>query len=250
MIQLQDIHKSFGSKEILKGVSLQVDKGDVTVIIGASGSGKTTLLKCINFLEKPSRGTVTIGDLSVEASRVHKKEILAIRRRTAMVFQQYNLFHNRTALENVIEGLTIVQKVPKNEALERGKELLVAVGLADKFDSYPANLSGGEQQRVGIARALAPHPDVILFDEPTSALDPELVGEVLGVMKKIAKQGITMIVVTHEMQFAMDVATRVIFMDDGVIVEEGAPKEVFLEPKEERTKQFLSRITSAYSYEI
>ncbi|MDR2106492.1 MAG: amino acid ABC transporter ATP-binding protein [Coriobacteriales bacterium] len=250
MIQLQGIHKSYGSKEILKGVSLQVDKGDTTVIIGASGSGKTTLLKCINFLEKPTQGVVTVGDLSIDAQHAHKKEILAIRRRTAMVFQQYNLFRNRTALENVIEGLIIVQKIPKDEAVERGKELLTAVGLEDKFDSYPAKLSGGEQQRVGIARALAPNPDVILFDEPTSALDPELVGEVLSVMKKIAQQGITMIVVTHEMQFAMDVATRVIYMDEGAIVEEGTPKELFLEPREDRTKQFLSRIISSYTYDI
>jgi L-cystine transport system ATP-binding protein len=250
MIKLQDIYKSYGSHEVLKGVSLQVNKGDVTVVIGASGSGKTTLLKCVNFLERPNQGTVTVGDLTIDASHVHKKEIIAIRRRTAMVFQQYNLFHNRTALENVIEGLVIVQKVPRNEALERGREMLAVVGLADKIDSFPAKLSGGEQQRVGIARALVTNPDVILFDEPTSALDPELVGEVLSVMKKIAQQGITMVVVTHEMQFAMDVASRVIFMDEGVIVEEGNPKELFLEPKEERTKQFLGRIIPRYAYEI
>jgi L-cystine transport system ATP-binding protein len=250
MIRVKEIHKSFGSNKVLKGVSLDVDKHDVTVIIGASGSGKTTLLKCINFLEKPDSGTIAIDDLEIDAKHAAKKDILSIRRRTAMVFQQYNLFHNKTALENVIEALVVVQKTPLDTAKERGRELLDSVGLANKADEYPSKLSGGQQQRVGIARALAVNPEVILFDEPTSALDPELVGEVLNVMKKVAGTGIAMIVVTHEMQFAMDVATKVVFMDEGLIIEEGTPKEIFRNTREDRTKQFLNRITSAYTYQI
>lgn len=250
MIELKDVHKSFGKNEVLKGVSFHVDKGDVVVILGPSGSGKTTLLRCINFLEKADAGEISIGNTSVAFKHATKKQILAIRRKTAMVFQCYNLFNNKTALENVVEGPIVVQKVEKLEAFKYGRTMLEKVGLGDKLDAYPSQLSGGQQQRVGIARALALNPEVILFDEPTSALDPELVGEVLGVMRKIAKQGITMIVVTHEMSFAQDIANKIIFMDEGVIVEQGTPEEIFRNPKEERTKQFLKRITPEYSYQI
>ncbi len=250
MIQIKNIHKSFGSNHVLKGIDLSIHDGEVVVILGPSGSGKTTLLRCINFLEKADEGEITIGNTHVNAGHATKKQILDICRKTAMVFQSFNLFRNKTALENVAEGPVIVQKVEKQKALEYGKELLVNVGLSDKFDSYPSELSGGQQQRVGIARALALHPEVILFDEPTSALDPELVGEVLGVIKKIAKKGITMIIVTHEMSFAQDVASRVVFMDEGVIVEQGTPIEIFSNAKEERTKQFLKRITPQFTYQI
>lgn len=250
MIQIKNIHKSFGSNHVLKGIDLSIHDGEVVVILGPSGSGKTTLLRCINFLEKADEGEITIGNTHVNVGHATKKQILDICRKTAMVFQSFNLFRNKTALENVAEGPVIVQKVEKQKALEYGKELLVNVGLSDKFDSYPSELSGGQQQRVGIARALALHPEVILFDEPTSALDPELVGEVLGVIKKIAKKGITMIIVTHEMSFAQDVASRVVFMDEGVIVEQGTPIEIFSNAKEERTKQFLKRITPQFTYQI
>lgn len=242
MIKIENLKKSFGSNEILKGVSIQVEQGGVTVIIGPSGSGKTTLLRCINFLEKADAGQLTLGDLTVNLENCHKKDILAIRRKCAFVFQNYSLFQNKTALENVMEGLVVVQKKSKEEARKIAEETLDWVGLADRMDYYPVNLSGGQQQRVGIARAVALSPDVILFDEPTSALDPELVGETLELIKKVAQRGITMIVVTHEMAFAQDVANQVIFMDGGVVVESGTPGEVFSHPKNERTKQFLARI--------
>ncbi|MGN1387753.1 MAG: amino acid ABC transporter ATP-binding protein [Bacillus sp. (in: firmicutes)] len=242
MLKIKDIHKSFGTNEILKGVDISIAKGDVVVILGPSGSGKTTLLRCINFLEKANKGHANFGDISVDLHTASKKDIHQIRQKTAFVFQNYNLFNNKTALENVTEGLIIGRKVPKAEALEIGRKALDKVGLSDKYNAYPSQLSGGQQQRVGIARAVALNPDIILFDEPTSALDPELVGEVLAVMKDIAKDGTTMLVVTHEMSFAKDVANRVIFMDGGVIVEEGTPHEIFVKPKEERTKQFLKRV--------
>lgn len=250
MIQLEQISKSFGKHEVLQSIDLQVKKGEVVVILGPSGSGKTTLLRCINYLEKPDAGQITIGDLQVNAKHPTKKEIHALRQQTAMVFQQYNLFKHKTALENVMEGLTIVRKIPKEKAREISVQVLEKVGLGSKLDHYPAQLSGGQQQRVGIARALALNPEVILFDEPTSALDPELVGEVLSVIRKIAKEGITMIVVTHEMDFARDVANHVVFMDGGVVVEEGTPEDIFQRPKEERTRQFLSRITPQATYSI
>ena len=240
MLKAEDIKKSFGSNHILKGVNLEVDKGDVVVILGPSGAGKTTFLRCLNFLEKPNSGKITIDDLTVDAHNVNKKDIVKLRRKTAMVFQQYNLFKNKTALQNVTEGLIQVQKKPKAEA-ER---------IAKKYDAYPANLSGGQQQRVGIARALALRPDVILFDEPTSALDPELVGEVLSVMRAIAKEGITMVVVTHEIQFAMDIATKVVVMDEGKVIEQGSAKDIFRNAKEDRTRQFLQKIIPEYSYII
>ncbi|MFS0837460.1 amino acid ABC transporter ATP-binding protein [Paenibacillus sp. 1P03SA] len=250
MIKLTGIQKSFGKQEVLKSIDLTVHKGEVVVILGPSGSGKTTLLRCINFLEKPNAGEVTIGDFTVDCKRSGRKDIHTLRKKTAMVFQQYNLFKHKTVLENVMEGLVVAQKLPKDEARARSAEVLLKVGLSGKLDAYPSQLSGGQQQRVGIARALALNPEVILFDEPTSALDPELVGEVLAVIRKIAKEGITMIVVTHEMGFAREVSNHVVFMDGGVIVEEGPPGELFNAPKEERTRQFLKRITPELSYSI
>lgn len=250
MIKLERISKSFGRHQVLNSIDLTVTKGEVVVILGPSGSGKTTLLRCVNYLEKPSGGEIAIGDFKVDCKHARKKDIHQLRQKTAMVFQQYNLFRHKTALENVMEGLLIVKKLPKEEARKRSIALLEKVGLGGKLESYPSQLSGGQQQRVGIARALALEPEVILFDEPTSALDPELVGEVLAVIRKIAKEGITMIVVTHEMGFARDVANHVVFMDGGVIVEEGTPSELFNHPREERTKQFLKRITPELNYSI
>ncbi|MEJ8545093.1 amino acid ABC transporter ATP-binding protein [Brevibacillus borstelensis] len=250
MIQLKNIRKSFGSHEVLKGIDLTVNKGDVVVILGPSGSGKTTLLRCVNFLERPSDGQVTINDFTVDCKQPMKQSILKLRRKTAMVFQHYNLFRHKTALENVMEGLVVAQKLPREQAKQKSLDVLEKVGLSDKIHHYPSQLSGGQQQRVGIARALALNPEVILLDEPTSALDPELVGEVLSVIKKIAREGVTMIVVTHEMGFAREVANHIVFMDGGVIVEEGPPDEIFTNPQEERTKQFVKRITPEWSYVI
>ncbi|MDR0270346.1 amino acid ABC transporter ATP-binding protein [Paenibacillus sp.] len=250
MIKLTNISKSFGRHQVLKGIDLTVEKGEVVVILGPSGSGKTTLLRCVNYLEKPNDGEIAIGDYRLSCKHAGKKDIYQLRQKTAMVFQQYNLFKHKTALENVMEGLVVVKKLPKEEAKARSITLLEKVGLGGKLDVYPSQLSGGQQQRVGIARALALEPEVILFDEPTSALDPELVGEVLAVIRKIAKEGITMIVVTHEMGFAREVANHVVFMDGGVIVEEGIPAELFNHPREERTKQFLQRITPEPNYSI
>ncbi len=242
MVQVRNLRKSFGANAVLKGVDLAVEKGEVVVIMGPSGMGKTTLLRCVNFLERPDDGEISIGDCTVRGSRPTKNEILNIRRRTAMVFQHYNLFANKTVLENVMEGLITVQKKPRTLAREISLTYLERVGLADKLNVYPNEISGGQQQRVGIARALALNPEVILFDEPTSALDPELVGEVLDVIKGIAKEGITMIVVTHEMQFAREVSSRVVFMDEGTVVEEGSPEDIFSHAREERTRRFLARI--------
>lgn len=251
MLELKNVHKSFGENEILKGVDIKVEKGDIIVILGPSGSGKTTLLRCINFLEKADKGTIDFDEIHTEFKSASKNQINEIRKRTSFVFQNYNLFANKTALENVTEGLIVARKVPKAEAVETAKKALDKVGLSDRYDFYPSQLSGGQQQRVGIARAIAVNPEVILFDEPTSALDPELVGEVLNVMKALAKEGATMIVVTHEMGFAQDVANRVVFMDGGVVVEEGTPKEIFRAPKDERTAQFLRRILREdYEYSI
>ncbi|MEJ8778202.1 amino acid ABC transporter ATP-binding protein [Pseudogracilibacillus sp. ICA-222130] len=242
MLQLKDIHKQFGDNHVLKGVDISVEKGDVVVILGPSGSGKTTLLRSINFLERADAGEIIFQDKTIDTKTATKKEIHALRQKIAFVFQNYNLFQHKTALENVTEGLIIARKMKKDEAEKIGVQALEKVGLQDKLDAYPVQLSGGQQQRVGIARAIALNPDVILFDEPTSALDPELVGEVLEVMKEIAHDGITMVVVTHEMDFARQVADKVIFMADGVVVEEGTPKEIFVHPKEERTRQFLKRV--------
>lgn len=250
MIEIKGLHKSFGNHEVLKGIDLKVEKGEVVVILGPSGSGKTTLLRCLNFLEQPDDGEITIGNTRVNCNHVSKKEILEIRRNTAMVFQLYNLFKNKTALENIMEGLVVARKIPREEAEKTSRQILAKVGLLEKWDAYPSQLSGGQQQRVGIARALALNPEAILFDEPTSALDPELVGEVLGVMKKVAREGLTMIVVTHEISFARDIADRVIFIDGGVIVEQGPPAEILFHPREERTKQFLKRILPVDDYTI
>lgn len=241
MITIKNIHKKFGDNEVLKGIDLSISKGEVVAILGPSGSGKTTFLRCLNLLERPDQGTLSFTDnpLSIDFSqKIAKADELKLRRHTSMVFQQYNLFAHRTAAENVMEGL-LVQKVTKDEARKQSLALLEKVGLADKADLYPSQLSGGQQQRVGIARALAVKPDVILFDEPTSALDPELVGEVLQTLKILAQEGWTMILVTHEMHFARDVADRVILMEGGHIVEQNTAKEFFANPQHERTKQFL-----------
>ncbi len=250
MIEITNLKKSFGKHEVLKDVSLKIKKGEVVTIIGPSGSGKTTFLRCINFLEKADDGKLTIGDISVDLKKTKKKEILNVRRKTAFVFQNYGLFSHKTAIQNVMEGLVVVKKIPRDEAKRIGENVLDWVGLLDKKDYYPSQLSGGQQQRVGIARAVALDPEVILFDEPTSALDPELVGETLDVIKRVAKKGITMVVVTHEMAFAEEVSNKVIFMDGGKVVEEGAPKEIFMRPKEERTKEFLSRFITKDMYYI
>lgn len=251
MITFKNIHKSFGDNEVLKGIDYSVQTGSVTVILGPSGSGKTTLLRSINFLEKADRGEIILDDLHIDVEKVTQKQIHEIRQRTAMVFQSYNLFKNKTALENIMEGLLIVKKMPKAEAKKTAEHYLEKVGLANKGDAYPHQLSGGQQQRIGIARALALNPDVILFDEPTSALDPELVGEVLEVMRKVAQEvNCTMIVVTHEIGFAREVADHVVFMDGGVIVEEGVPEKILCRPENERTKQFLARYVSFTEYNI
>lgn len=242
MVQLSDIHKSFGSNQILKGINMNIKKGEIVVILGPSGSGKTTLLRCINFLERADEGSVTVDNFKVDCKSGSKKDIRTLRRKTAMVFQLYNLFRNKTILQNVMEGLMVVKKVVKPEAERLSIEILEKVGLGERLHNYPSQVSGGQQQRAGIARALILDPEVILFDEPTSALDPELVGEVLNTIKAVSKTGRTMIIVTHEIAFARDIATRVVFMEGGVIVEEGTPEKMFNNPREARTRQFLSRI--------
>ncbi|HEM5423512.1 TPA: amino acid ABC transporter ATP-binding protein [Streptococcus suis] len=242
MIQANGVKLTFGGQQVLKGIDVEVNPGEVVVILGPSGSGKTTLLRSLNFLEKADAGHLVFGEDSYDLAQMTKKDIASIRKRTAFVFQNYNLFANKTALQNVTEGLIVARKVPKQEAERIGKAALDKVGLSDKYGFYPSQLSGGQQQRVGIARAIATNPEVIYFDEPTSALDPELIGEVLAVMMQLAKEGMTMVVVTHEMGFARAVADRVIFMDGGRIIEEGRPEDIFDQPKEERTKQFLARI--------
>ena len=239
MLEIQNIKKSFGQTHVLRDVSLSVNKGDVIAILGPSGSGKTTLLRCLNFLEKADGGTMTFDDEKIDLHKVPKRTIARIRKKTAFVFQNYNLFANKTALQNVTEGLIVGRKMPKDEANRIGHEALKKVGMADRSDYYPSQLSGGQQQRVAIARAIAVNPEIIYFDEPTSALDPELTVEVLAVMKKLAQEGMTMLVVTHEMNFARTVSNRVIFMEQGVVVEQGPSKEFFEHPKEERTKAFL-----------
>ncbi|PWW29609.1 cystine transport system ATP-binding protein [Cytobacillus oceanisediminis] len=243
MIEIKDLHKQFDQLKVLKGINLEVAKGKVVVVIGPSGSGKTTLLRCLNVLEQPTSGQIAIEDQILDFSQqVPKKKIPSFRRLTGMVFQNYNLFPHMTALENIMEGPVTVKGEKKEAARKKAEMLLGKVGLGDKIHYYPFQLSGGQQQRVGIARALAMEPKVMLFDEPTSALDPELVGEVLKVMKDLANEGMTMVVVTHEMRFAREAADEVIFMDAGVVVERGNPEQIFSDPKEARTKQFLNLI--------
>jgi len=250
MLEVEHVSKKFKDHQVLVDVNLKVNQGDVVVILGPSGSGKTTFLRCLNHLEKADTGRLTLGEKEYDLAKLSKKEILEIRQKTAFVFQHYNLFANKTALENILEGLIVARKIPKEEALQRAESALEKVGLLAYKDYYPTQLSGGQQQRIGIARAIAVKPDVILLDEPTSALDPELVGDVLAVMKQLAQEGVTMVVVTHEMSFARDVANHVIFMDGGHIIEENEPHEFFNSPKEERTKQFLSRILSDATYSV
>lgn len=250
MIQIKGLQKQFGKHEVLKGIDLNIEEGEVVGIIGPSGSGKSTLLRCIDFLEKADKGCIELDGFSVDVENAKKKDIQYLRQNTAMVFQQFNLFSQKTSTENVMEGLVTVQKIGKGKARETAEDFLKKVGLGDRMDYYPRQLSGGQQQRVGIARALSLNPKVILFDEPTSALDPEMVGEVLGVIKGAAKEGRTMIIVSHEMSFIREVADKVVFFDNGVIVEQGTPEEVFTHTKNERTKQFLSRFNRGFVYNI
>ncbi|WP_144958513.1 L-cystine ABC transporter ATP-binding protein TcyN [Pseudomonas oryzihabitans] len=244
MIEVQGLSKSFRQQTVLQSIDLEVAQGEVVAIIGPSGSGKTTLLRCLNLLETPEAGSIRLGDLRIDASRPLKGQqnaIRQLRQRMGFVFQNFNLFPHRTALENVIEGPIIVQGEARDSAIAQGREWLAKVGLADKADSYPGQLSGGQQQRVAIARALAMRPQAILFDEPTSALDPERVGEVLETIRGLAQEGRTLVIVTHEMAFARDVAHRVLFMDGGRIVEQGPAAELFNRPSEERTRRFLAK---------
>lgn len=248
MIKIRHIHKTFGDNPILRGIDLDIQKGQVVVILGPSGSGKTTFLRCLNVLEMPEQGTIQFTNdvpLTVDfAARPSKHTLLALRRRSGMVFQNYNLFPHKTALENVMEGPIFVQNRPREQVKAEALALLDKVGLADKRDHYPFQLSGGQQQRVGIARALAIQPELMLFDEPTSALDPELVQDVLNTMKALANEGRTMVVVTHEIKFALEVADRVVVMDGGEIVEQGSPQALFANPQHERTQRFLQRLKS------
>ncbi|MFK9090800.1 amino acid ABC transporter ATP-binding protein [Bacillus salipaludis] len=247
MIEINNLHKQFGQIEVLKGIDLRIEEGDTVCIIGPSGSGKTTLLRCLNLLEVPTKGMIKLGNFSLEfqdKKQIPKDTVIKFRQQTGMVFQGYNLFPHMTALENVMEGLVIIRKQGKELARTKALNLLDKVGLKERANHYPFQLSGGQQQRVGIARAMALEPEVLLFDEPTSALDPELVGEVLKVMKELAKEGMTMVVVTHEMNFAREAADKVVFIDKGIIVEEGTPQQIFEHTQHERTLQFLNKLCS------
>ena len=239
MIKVKNLHKSFGKAEILCGINEHVKKGEKVVVIGPSGSGKSTFLRCLNLLETPTEGEIYIDDELINAPKV---DVNKIREKMGMVFQQFNLFPHLSIMDNIILAPMKVKKMSRADAEKKAKELLNKVGLLDKADAYPAQLSGGQQQRIAIARALAMDPEIMLFDEPTSALDPEMVGEVLGVMKDLADAGMTMVVVTHEMGFAREVASRVLFMDQGIIMEQGKPEELFGNPQNERTKSFLSKV--------
>ena len=247
MLEVKNIQKSFGGLEVLKGVDLQVNKGDVVAILGPSGSGKTTLLRCMNFLEMADEGQMTFDGEDFSMHSIPRRDIARLRKKTAFVFQNYNLFRNKTALQNVTEGLIIGRKMPKAQAVEIGEQALEKVGMLDHRDYYPSQLSGGQQQRVAIARAIATKPEIIYFDEPTSALDPELTGEVLAVMRTLANEGMTMLVVTHEMDFARHVSNKVIFMEHGVVVESGDSYSFFEHPREERTKAFLRTLSGELS---
>ena len=242
MIKVTDLHKSFGELAVLKGIDFQADTGEVIVIIGPSGMGKSTFLRCINYIERPEKGIIEIDNVKVDAEKCTEKEIKQLRLKTSMVFQNYNIFKNKTVIENVMLPMTSVQKIEKEIAKEKALQYLDQVGLLDKVNEYPSRLSGGQQQRVGIARAMAVNPKLILLDEPTSSLDPELVLGILDILRNLANEHKrTMIIVTHEMSFAKEIADRIIFMDDGRIIEEGAPKKIFSNPQNERTKRFLER---------
>ncbi|MBQ5391942.1 MAG: amino acid ABC transporter ATP-binding protein [Spirochaetales bacterium] len=242
MLEIRDIRKQFDSLKVLDGISFDVEKSDVVAILGPSGSGKITMLRCLNFLEKADSGTMVFDGKRIDLSKATKAEIAELRKKTAFVFQSYNLFLNKTVLDNVTLGLTAGAGMKRKDAVEIATRMLEKVGMADKLSSYPSQLSGGQQQRVAIARALASKPEIIFFDEPTSALDPELIGEVLNVMRQLAEEGMTMLVVTHEMSFARNVSNKVLFLEDGHIVESGPSKEFFENPREERTKAFLRSI--------
>lgn len=239
MLEIRNLRKAFGPLQVLKGIDLDVNKGDVVAILGSSGSGKTTMLRCLNFLERADAGTMDFDGRRIELHRATHAEINALRRRTGFVFQNYNLFANKTALQNVTEGLIIARKMPRRTAEELAHAQLVKVGMEDRADYYPSQLSGGQQQRVAIARVMAADPEILYFDEPTSALDPELTGEVLAVMRQLAREGRTMLVVTHEMDFARHVANRVVFMEQGVIVEQNTAEAFFNDPQQPRTQEFL-----------
>ncbi|MCO7124305.1 amino acid ABC transporter ATP-binding protein [Sporolactobacillus shoreicorticis] len=243
MIQLDNVSKSFEGTQVLKNINLTINQGEVVTLIGPSGAGKTTLLRLLNWLEVPDSGRITVGEVTIDASKYSKHDVRRLRGQSSMVFQHYNLFKNKTVLENVTESLVIVSKLKQKEAEEKAEALLKKVGMGDKLHDYPANLSGGQQQRVGIARALAVDPKVMLFDEPTSALDPEWVGEILHLIKQIAAQGMTMILVSHEMRFVRSVASRIIFLEHGELVEDSNPKDLFENSKSVRTQAFLQKLT-------
>ena len=245
MVKIEHLYKEFDSDtKVLKDINLTINKNEVIAILGPSGTGKSTLLRCLNYLTVPTKGIIEIGDIRIDAENHTKKDVIELRKHSSMVFQGYNLFKNKTAIENVMEALVVVQKKSKEEAEKTALELLAKVGMLERKDFYPSKLSGGQQQRVGIARALAVNPNVLLFDEPTSALDPELVGEVLNTIKSLAEEGTTMILVTHEIGFARDVATRVLFMDGGQIAADGTPEEIIDHPENERIQQFLKFISN------
>ncbi len=239
MIKVNNLHKSFGPLNVLNGIDEHIKPGEVVVVIGPSGSGKSTFLRCLNLLEKPDKGEIYVDDELINAPKV---DVNRVRQKMGMVFQHFNLFPHLTVMDNITLAPVKLKKMTKEQAVAKGEELLKIVGLSDKADSYPVQLSGGQKQRIAIARSLAMEPEIMLFDEPTSALDPEMVGEVLDVMKNLAKSGMTMVVVTHEMGFAREVATRVVFMDGGVVLESGTPEEIFDRPQNERTKLFLSKV--------
>ena len=242
ILEVKNIKKGFGDTDVLKGVGFSMERGQVLAIIGSSGSGKTTLLRCLNFLETADAGQLVFDGESFDLAHASRADIARLRKKTAFVFQNYNLFRNKTALQNVTEGLIVARRMPKEQADEIGRRMLEKVGLADRADYYPRQLSGGQQQRVAIARALATDPEIIYFDEPTSALDPELTGEVLSVMRQLAEEGMTMLVVTHEMGFARNVSSKTVFMENGVVVEQAPSHEFFAHPREERTREFLRKI--------
>lgn len=244
MIKVENLRKSFNDNNVLNGLSIEIKEGTTIAIIGPSGSGKSTFLRCLNLLEKPNSGVLEIDDTSYDLALLDKSKIAEVRKKSAMVFQNYNLFSNKTVLENITLALKVVKKIDKHEANQTAVKLLEKVGLLEKKDAYPATLSGGQKQRVAIARALALKPEILLYDEPTSSLDPELVGEVLNVIKEVANEHVTSLIVTHEMQFARDVADHVVFIEGGEIVEQGSPDVLFQNPKKERTKQFLKKFIS------